>query len=135
MSACVMKRIRITLCVHSDAFRCVCLQPWSYSPRVCEGGRSLGDDRSGLGGRQSLLGSQAAAGAHHGAMRLGMLQGMGLGMVQRWLGVWVLELKLGFELLMVHTGRPIMRKRLWGGVTISWDHSQGSICFQSVCVL
>lgn len=85
-----------------------------------------------------MLGSQAAAGAQHGAMRLGMLQGMGLGMVQRWLGV--LELKLGFELLLVHTGRPIVRKRLWGevGTTISRDHilnSRGGICFQSVCVL
>ncbi len=71
-----------------------------------------------------MLGSQAAAGAHHGAMRLGMLQGMGLGMVQRLLGVWVLELKLGFELLLVHTGRPIVRKRLWGevGETVSGDH-------------
>lgn len=69
-----------------------------------------------------MLGSQAAAGAHHGAMRLGMLQRMGLGMVQRWLGMWVLELELGFEL--VHTGRPIVGKRLWveGGATISWDH-------------
>lgn len=44
-------------------------------------------------------------------MSLGMLQGMGLGMVQRWLGMWVLELKLGFQL--VHTGRPIMRKCLF----------------------
>lgn len=56
-----------------------------------------------------------------------MLQGMGLVMVQRWLGVWVLELKLGFELLLlllVHTGRPIVRKRLSGevGATISRDH-------------
>lgn len=58
-----------------------------------------------------MLGSQAAAGTHHGAMRLGMLQGMGLGMVQRWLGMWVLELELGLEL--VHTGRPIVRKRLF----------------------
>lgn len=58
-----------------------------------------------------MLGSQAAAGAHHGAMRLGVLQGVGLWVVQRWLGVWVLELKLGFEL--VHTGRPIMGKRLF----------------------
>lgn len=84
-------------------------------PGVCEGRRSLGDDRSRLRGGQGLLGSQAAAGAHHGAMRVRVLQGMGLGMVQRRLGLWVLELKLGFELLMllVHTGRPIMRKRLF----------------------
>lgn len=67
-----------------------------------------------------MLGSQAAARAQNGAMGLGMLQGMGLGVVQRWLGMWVLrlgwvlELKLGFELVLVHTGRPIMGKRLWG---------------------
>lgn len=70
-----------------------------------------------------MLGSQAAAGAHHGAMRVRVLQGMGLRMVQRWLRLWVLELRLGFELLLVHTGRPIMRKPLWGevGATVSWD--------------
>lgn len=77
-----------------------------------------------------MLGSQAAAWSHNRAMGLGMLQGLGLGMVQRWLGMWVLrlgwvlELKLGFELVLVHTGRPIMGKRLWGeaGATNSWDH-------------
>ena len=39
---------------------------------------------------------------------------------------WVLELKLklGFELVLAHTGWPIMGKRLWGeaGATKSWDH-------------
>lgn len=66
-----------------------------------------------------MLGSQAAAGAHQGAMRLRVLQGMCLGMVQRRLGMWVLrlgwvlELKLGFELLLVHTRRPIVRQRLF----------------------
>lgn len=77
-----------------------------------------------------MLGSQAAAGAHQGAMRLRVLQGMCLGMVQRRLGMWVLrlgwvlELKLGFELLLVHTGRPIVRQRLWRevGATVSWEH-------------
>lgn len=36
----------------------------------------------------------------------------------------MLELKLGFELVLVHTGRPIVRKRLWeeAGATNSWDH-------------
>lgn len=88
-----------------------------------------------------MLGSQAAAGAHHGAMGLRVLQGVGLGMVQRWLWMWmwVLELKLGFELLLlllVHTGRPIMRKRLWGEVTISWDPFElCSVDFQSLCGL
>lgn len=43
-------------------------------------------------------------------MRLGMLQRVGLRVVQRRLGV--LELELGFEL--VHAGWPIMRKRLQG---------------------
>lgn len=133
-----MKGISIPLCMHSDAFRCECVQPWPYSPWVCERGRSLGDDWSRLGGRQSLLGSQAAAGTHHGAMRLGMLQGMGLGMVQRWLGMWVLELELGLEL--VHTGRPIVRKRLWGevGATISWDHfepAEQCLLSVSMCVV
>lgn len=71
-----------------------------------------------------MLGSQAAARAHNGAMGLGVLQGMGLGMVQWWLGMWVLrlgwvlELKLGFELVLVHTGLPIMRMRLWGEVGV-----------------
>lgn len=66
-----------------------------------------------------MLGGQAAARGHHGVEGLGMMQGMGLGMMQRWLGMrvlrlgWVLELKLGFELLLVHTGWPIMRKRLF----------------------
>lgn len=85
---------------------------WAHSPWVCEHGRSLCDDRAGLGGGQNLLGCQAAAGGHHGAMRLGMLQRVGLRVVQRRLGVGVLELELGFEL--VHAGWPIMRKRLQG---------------------
>lgn len=84
-----------------------------------------------------MLGSQAAAGAHHGAMRLGMLQGMGRRVVQRRLGMWVLELELRFELLLllVHTGRPIVRKRLWGevGATVGLG-PLGGICFQSVRV-
>lgn len=117
----------IAVCTHSEMPLSVKVQPWPYSPWVCERGRGLGDDRSRLGGGQSLLGGQAAARAQHGAMRLGMLQRMGLGMVQRWLGMWVLELKLGFEL--VHTGRSIMRKHLWGGAraTISCDH-WGTTC-------
>lgn len=77
---------------------------------MCERGGSLGDDGSRLGGGQGLLGGQAAAWAQHGAMGLGMLQGMGVGKVQLWLGLCVLELKLQFEL--VHTGRPIMGKHL-----------------------
>lgn len=76
-----------------------------------------------------MLGSLAAAGAHHGAVTLGVLQSMGLGMVQRRLGMRVLglgrvlELKLGFELVLVHTGRAIVGKRLHGeaGATYSWD--------------
>lgn len=66
-----------------------------------------------------MLGGQAAARGHHGAMCLGMMQCMSLGMMQRWLGMWVLrlgwvlELVLGFELVLAHTGGPIMRKRLW----------------------
>lgn len=66
-----------------------------------------------------MLGGQAAARGHHGVVGLGMMQGMGLGMMQRWLGMRVrrlgrvLELKLGFELVLVHTGWPIMRKRLF----------------------
>lgn len=43
---------------------------------------------------------------------------MGLWMVQLWvlrLGMWVLEVELGFERLLVHTGRwPIVRKCLLG---------------------
>lgn len=60
-------------------------------------------------------------------MRLGVLQGMGLGMVQLWLGMCVLELKLRFEL--VHTGRSVMRKHLWVEVraAISRDHF-GTTC-------
>ena len=83
---------------------------WAYSPWVCEHGGSLCDDRTGLGGGQNLLGCQAAAGGHHGAMRLRVLQRVGLRVVQRRLGV--LQLELGFEL--VRTGGPIMRQRLWG---------------------
>lgn len=66
-----------------------------------------------------MLGGQAAARGHHWAMCLGMMQCMSLGMMQRWLGMWVLrlgwvlELMLGFELVLAHTGGPIMRKRLW----------------------
>lgn len=50
-------------------------------------------------------------------MRVRVLQQMGLRMV--WLRLWVLrlgwvlELKLGFELLLVHTGWPIVRKPLF----------------------
>ncbi|TNN88106.1 hypothetical protein EYF80_001687 [Liparis tanakae] len=52
-------------------------------------------------------------------MRVRVLQRMGLRMVQPWLRLWVLrlgwvlELKLGFELLLVHTGRPVLE--LGGG--------------------
>lgn len=64
-----------------------------------------------------------------------MLQGLGLGMVQRWLGMWVLrlgwvlELKLGFEL--VHTRRPIVGKRLWGEAGASFT---GQKVLAGVCV-
>lgn len=70
-----------------------------------------------------MLGGQAAAWAQHGAVRLGVLQGMGLGMVQLWLGLCVLR----FEL--VHTGRSVMRKHLWVEVraAISRDHF-GTTC-------
>lgn len=116
----------ISVCVYVslDAWRCVCVRPYPYSPWVRERGRSLVDDWARLGGGQGLLSGQAAARAHHGAMGLRVLQRMGLGMVQRRLGMWVLELKLGFELVLVHTGRPIMGKRLWGEAeaTNSWDH-------------
>lgn len=139
-----VKGISTVAWMNSKLYVCVCLpfrcvQP--YSPWVCEGGRSLGDDRSRLRGGQSLLGSQAATGAHHGAMRVRVLQGMGLWVVQRRLGLWVLRLKLGFELLMllVHTGRPIMWKRLRGGEGRSGSDNQlgpfWTIFFQLVCVL
>lgn len=110
---------------------------------MCKSGRSLGDDWSALGRGQRVPGSQAAARSHHGALRLGMLQGLGLGMVQRCLPLWVLrlgwvlELKLGFELLLIHTRRSIMGKRLWGGeagATNSWDHFKQPIYPQSLCL-
>lgn len=86
-----------------------------------------------------MLGRQAAAGAHHGAMGVEVQQGVGVGMVQRRLRVlrsgWVLELKLRFELLLVHAGRPIVRKPLWGeaGATISWDPFELALSILSVC--
>lgn len=62
-------------------------------------------------------------------MRLGMLQGMGLRMLQLRLGVRVrvleLERRLGFEL--VHTGRSIIRKHLWGGASESESVSVCSV--------
>lgn len=57
-----------------------------------------------------MLGSQAATRANHWAVGLRVLQGMGVGMVQRRLLLWVPQ--LGFELLLIHTRRPIMGKRL-----------------------
>lgn len=95
---------------------------------MCERGGSLGDDRARLRGGQSLLGGQAAAGAHHGAMGLGVLQRLGLGVVQRELRV--LQLKLGLEL--VHAGRPIVRKRLREERRSRQSalEYQGGFCFQ-----
>lgn len=57
-----------------------------------------------------MLGGQTAAWAQHGTVRLGVLQGMGLGVVQLQVGMCVMELKLRFEL--VHAGWSVMRKHL-----------------------